>query len=301
MRRELRRSGPRAAAIIRDVEDEMEAWLAGEVSIWSNPDGSIHAGKVDAREIGTSGSLIELERTPLRMVWTTAIDEDGFARYVVHCTARYHDVVSFSKDDAVFPGQRVTHLLRPQQPLKQTRQGRSAAIGGLDTPPTTDFELSSVLSDLDIDSEMASELASQPSEASNVEAEAAGRPTNRKALSEIDGDVRSVSEAAWSIVGGSDGGVEADGSGSELGEDIAALSLDDGEPIRSAVDTTPRALPPLRTRSAAWTSHARRSASSPSRSPARRQVRVSLRGSTAVVDAHNHLRTPRSFYDYVFS
>lgn len=47
------------------------------------------------KPVGGSGVIHEVARTPLQLVW--AISEDGFARYVVHCCARYHEVVSFSK------------------------------------------------------------------------------------------------------------------------------------------------------------------------------------------------------------
>jgi hypothetical protein len=36
----------------------------------------------------------EVERSPQRLVWW--IENDTWARYVVHCCARYHNVVSFS-------------------------------------------------------------------------------------------------------------------------------------------------------------------------------------------------------------
>lgn len=36
----------------------------------------------------------EVSRTPLRLVW--AIESDAFTRYIAHCCARYHSVVSFS-------------------------------------------------------------------------------------------------------------------------------------------------------------------------------------------------------------
>lgn len=42
-----------------------------------------------------SGPLREVERTPARLVWS--IEDDAFARYVVHCVCRWHSVVSYSK------------------------------------------------------------------------------------------------------------------------------------------------------------------------------------------------------------
>lgn len=44
--------------------------------------------------VGGQENMREVERTPLRLVWWI---EDSWVRYVVHCCARYHEVVSFSK------------------------------------------------------------------------------------------------------------------------------------------------------------------------------------------------------------
>ena len=66
---------------------------------------------VHGRPIGSTLTVSELSRTPLQLVW--AIEQDAFARksqirikyicfangvqgYIVHCCARYHNVVSFS-------------------------------------------------------------------------------------------------------------------------------------------------------------------------------------------------------------
>jgi hypothetical protein len=35
----------------------------------------------------------EVQRTPLQLVWDV---DDNFTRYIVHCCARYHEIVSFS-------------------------------------------------------------------------------------------------------------------------------------------------------------------------------------------------------------
>lgn len=100
MRRELRRAGGRAEALVRDIEEEMVEWLQGGVIL--KPDESNAAGldnvkfkPGEGKEIGTTGSIIEVSRTPLQLVWSVA--DDAFARYVVHCCARYHEVISFSK------------------------------------------------------------------------------------------------------------------------------------------------------------------------------------------------------------
>ncbi|PCH43368.1 hypothetical protein WOLCODRAFT_164382 [Wolfiporia cocos MD-104 SS10] len=63
-----------------------------------------------------------------------SVPDDAFARYVVHCCARLHGVVSFSKDD---PLHRLTHHLRPNvtQPTHVRAARRAAPVP--DTPPPT--------------------------------------------------------------------------------------------------------------------------------------------------------------------
>jgi len=41
-----------------------------------------------------SGPIREVERTPMRLVWST--EDDAFARYIIHCVCRWHSVVSYS-------------------------------------------------------------------------------------------------------------------------------------------------------------------------------------------------------------
>lgn len=103
MRKELRRQGGRAGALIRDIEGEMMGWL-GQGGTVLNPDGpgvtllgrhEAQGGEAGGRLVGETGVVVEVARTPLQLVWR--IPEDAFARYVVHCVARYHEVVSFSK------------------------------------------------------------------------------------------------------------------------------------------------------------------------------------------------------------
>lgn len=97
MRRDLRRAGGRAEALVKDVESEMVQWLTlgGTVfapDIASQGDG---AQQMAGTPVGTTGTILEVSRTPLQLVWR--ITDDAFARYVVHCCARYHEIVSFSK------------------------------------------------------------------------------------------------------------------------------------------------------------------------------------------------------------
>ena len=96
MRRDLRRAGGKAEWLVRDVEAAIVDWLAQGGTVLC-PDAVLDVGLEGAqrRPVGSSGTIVELSRTPLQLVWR--ISDDAFARYVVHCCARYHEVVSFSE------------------------------------------------------------------------------------------------------------------------------------------------------------------------------------------------------------
>ena len=92
MRRQLRSSGPCTELLVKDVEDEIVAWLAAG-GVMLAPDAST-ALDSPGTPIGSTSAILEVSRTPLQLVWN--IEDNAFTRYVVHCCARYHDVVSFS-------------------------------------------------------------------------------------------------------------------------------------------------------------------------------------------------------------
>jgi hypothetical protein len=101
MRKALRRgAGPRTQALVRGVEDELVRWMCGEsdVVVVRDPDPQPprQDGQFQFPGRGVAGmeDVREVERSPQRLVWW--IENDTWARYVVHCCARYHDVVSFS-------------------------------------------------------------------------------------------------------------------------------------------------------------------------------------------------------------
>ena len=97
MRKDLRRAGGRAQALVRDVESEMLHWLTiGGVVLSPDASSGGNAG-LDGMgtPVGTTGTIFEVSRSPLQLVWR--ITDDAFARYVVHCCARYHEIVSFSE------------------------------------------------------------------------------------------------------------------------------------------------------------------------------------------------------------
>jgi hypothetical protein len=95
MRKELRKAGARAQHLVEDVESEIVSWLCDGTVFLSPDEMDPNDLEFPGKAVGGSGAINEVARTPLQLVW--AISEDGFARYVVHCCARYHDIVSFSK------------------------------------------------------------------------------------------------------------------------------------------------------------------------------------------------------------
>jgi hypothetical protein len=95
VRKDLRKAGARAQHLVKDVESEIVSWLHDGTVFLSPDEKDPNDLEFPGKPVGGSGAIHEVARTPLQLVW--AISEDGFARYVVHCCARYHDVVSFSK------------------------------------------------------------------------------------------------------------------------------------------------------------------------------------------------------------
>ncbi|KAH7921401.1 hypothetical protein BV22DRAFT_1072392 [Leucogyrophana mollusca] len=273
MRKELRRQGARAESLVRDIEGEIVQWLEG--GTWFSPDAEdALALKFPGIPVKDREHVREVLRTPLQLVWM--ITADAFTRYVVHCCARYHNVVSYSKEVS---GERLTYLLRPNA----TRPDPSTAAS-LDTPPATDADYSS---QVETESDFVSE-----GDGAESDIEVLVHP-GLDAISEAS---RSASPAEWSIIAGSDIERDGDVSAGERGfaASMESLSLSDN------VDSTPRAVSYIRhspLRSRAWDNRQGRSASSPSRSPIRRPPRrIHPR-----IEHQNPKNTPKSFYDYLFA
>ncbi|TFK90035.1 hypothetical protein K466DRAFT_485508 [Polyporus arcularius HHB13444] len=306
MRRELRKSGPRTEVLVKEVEEEIVDWLtAGGVML--SPD-SVASFDLPGMPIGTSGAINEVSRSPLQLVWSIA--DDAFTRYVVHCCARYHDVVSFSKDTS---GQRLTYLLRPNV----TRPTHSV-VPTLDTPPVTDLsELSAT--DFDTESELVSDRDLSDVEGPNpnarmtaiVEAASDASAPSSPAMGAVyvtraipPASASGLESDAWSVLGESDVDVEGDLSASEddLAGSVASLSLSDAG---GDIERTPVAIGARRRQGpdalrSRLLERQRRSASSPSPSPSRRApTRPRQRAEHASVRPQVNGR--RSFYDYLFA
>ncbi|KAF7976841.1 hypothetical protein HWV62_5540 [Athelia sp. TMB] len=272
MRRELRRLRGAAQGTVRAVEGALTAWLAAPSAADADEGVRFPGAPVAGR-----GDLREVARGALRLVWAT---DDALVRYVVHCCARFHGVVSFSKE---LGGRRCTFLLRPS-----TAQ-LDRARGALDTPPATDFSDHASLHE----SDRASDLVSEPP--SDIE-------SDLSAIDESDaqshaGDT-SLDHDEWSVID-ADSDAEGDESASEHGSAALARSVESLS-LQGAV-VREHHLAGLRS-PAVWSHRQGRSASSPSRSPSRRPARrVHARIDPPRVDAGTGGGGKGSFYDYLYN
>ncbi|CAG7850541.1 Uncharacterized oxidoreductase MexAM1_META1p0182; AltName: Full=ORFC [Serendipita indica DSM 11827] len=139
VRKDLRhRGGMRARTLIQDIESLLQVWLDGDSAAL---DALIEERKGFVDSVDRPAIHI-VSSTPMQLIWSV---EDPFARWLVHCVARFHSVVSFSKD--VSNGtttERQTHLLRPN-----SRHPDPRAAAALYTPTATDLDSSVIDTDGD--------------------------------------------------------------------------------------------------------------------------------------------------------
>ncbi|KAG8714038.1 hypothetical protein FRC11_010098 [Ceratobasidium sp. 423] len=275
-RRVLRRRRGQAEPLVRAVEAELCEWLA-------------EPGKPTDTEgyIIVSG-ICEVRRSPAELVWD--VEQDAFARYVVHCAARWYGVVSFSKEEP--DGTRLTHLLRPNP----TRPDRMT----LATPPTTDWDTSSaagfsafatdaseIESLADIDNEPIQD--DERAELSSIASVDEIPPALRVAV--LGFRARSNSEAGYEHEGEESG----DDTWVSLHQSVASLSLITEEvPDRTARTGRPAIVRDL----------SRGSSRSPSRRPharpKRRAARPIQRAHTAPVVGQKNMNAG-SLWEYLFA
>lgn len=306
LRRELRKSGFRAEVLVRDIECEVVNWLQVGGTVLA-PDTSESTGTLDlgsCTPIGDTGTIFEISRTPLQLIWS--ITDDPFARYIVHCCARYYEIVSFSQYFLVsslhlfnnkylgkeISGQRFTYLLRPNVLYPDHR-----APGGIDTPPVTDDDYSYQLDaesdrgSLDIDSD----IDQHPNN------------TSRPLPSISEGRISTspvLADEPWSPVEDADLELETDAS---LAAGLDRLSLLPDNVSESTHIPSPQmgshfdGRPFLHRRIRSHHRRQERSASSPSRSPARKSYYRDLR---PLLHRSKDFSLPphhQTFYDYLFS
>lgn len=160
------------------VDKEIRQWADSEVHLYPSSSSDRKVGKVlldkefnfttttvelDTIRPGEGGQLIEFQRTPNALVWLV---HDPFLRLIVHCLARVSRCPSFSKDDSRREGCRFTWILNRNPMARRSRRGRRVSVsssaistplpaarnrgemeargivgglGGMETPPTTDF------------------------------------------------------------------------------------------------------------------------------------------------------------------
>jgi len=95
VRKELRRAGPGAEYIVLDIERELTDWLVmGGVLVYPDQLDNPSFGNFAGKPLGSSNCITEVRRTPTELIWN--IKED-FPRFLLHCVARFHGVVSFSQ------------------------------------------------------------------------------------------------------------------------------------------------------------------------------------------------------------
>ncbi|EUC64382.1 hypothetical protein RSOL_440420 [Rhizoctonia solani AG-3 Rhs1AP] len=273
-RRVLRRRRGQAEPLVHAVEAEICEWLA-------------EPGKpIDTNDYVIVSGIREVRRSPTELVWD--VEQDAFARYVVHCAARWYGVVSFSKEEP--DGTRLTHLLRPNP----TRPDRMT----LATPPTTDWDTAS-----------ATGFSAFATDASEVESLADHEPIqddDRAELSSIASvdDVQPVIRVAvpgFRARSNSEAGYEHEGDDSgddtwvSLHHSVASLSLVTEEDP----DSTARTGRPAIVRDLS-----RESSRSPSRRPharpKRRAVRPIQRAHTAPVVGQKGTNAG-SLWEYLFA
>jgi len=285
MRRELRSFGLRAQILVQEVEQELVDWLAGGVILYPETNATDARSPENGRTIGGTRSIFEVSRTPLKLTWS--ITDDAFARYVVHCCARYHQVVSFSKDA---DGARLTHLLRPN-----VTRPDFVAKASLNTPPISDLEHLSQASENDSDLESSVVVIREEDAQSDTSSYVNVR---RSTLPSI------VPHAMSPLM---EAGRELEGDAAYADDDASSvdISLEDLAISTASLPPATGSTPPLTAlarlslidKPSTATSPGRghsRAESSPSRSP----VRIPMKGRRLKTRAV--VSRPKSFYEFLY-
>lgn len=304
-RKDLRRRGLHAERTVRVVESEIVLWLQGPGQQHAGrPFGVDFAAPIDAGYNGClGGAVIEVFRTPLKLIWKT---DDALARYAIHCTARWHDVVSFSKDTP--EGERHTTLLRPHDfGPHMTHLATLEAVAPAPSQP------SPVVVETDTDA-LSTAYDSEAWSHVDQPVRGAAPSVTGDSITDLTDDGLSIAEATSgdesSMYAPADVDMTSDDDGS-LVEDVDGMSLPD--------DDTPRPADIERTlnRMSLAERQRLRSRSSPSPSPVRRRPRAGAgersgrtaaespmgRGSLPELERRRPGKPPsraHSFYEHVF-
>ncbi|GAA96077.1 uncharacterized protein L969DRAFT_48875 [Mixia osmundae IAM 14324] len=229
---------------IRTIQNEIEQWLDGsQVFRAASVDDSSNLRRIClcTESAGESQYIQEVSRTPYNLVWELA----PFNRFLVHCTARYYRVPSFTKTDV--QGRQVVYLLWPS--IGTSAQKKNAIY----TPSATDLS-SDAASDHDAMS--SSFLSDASADASRVDAPL---PDRRPAWDDSSARRRQTSGLLPLKLGRAPSAIseEHDGDQSDLGstdDDISHLALSitslsvDGDPDET-LQAPERAVSPVRSAS----------------------------------------------------
>ena len=99
------RSRPFTAPLIKAIESHLIEWLEGGTFLSPNEGASASTFAFPGEPVGGRADLREVRREAGRLVWAVRTDAEGdggFERFIVHCVARWHSVVSFSKISSCF-------------------------------------------------------------------------------------------------------------------------------------------------------------------------------------------------------
>ncbi|ELU39324.1 hypothetical protein AG1IA_06649 [Rhizoctonia solani AG-1 IA] len=267
-RRVLRRRRGQAEPLVHAIEAELCEWLA-------------EPGKPsDVDDYVIVSGIREVRRSPTELVWD--VDQDSFARYIVHCAARKEEP----------DGTRLTHLLRPNS----TRPDRMT----LATPPTTDWDTSSAtgFSAFATDASEAESLADGDNE--SIQDDDRTELSSIASVDEVPPPLR-VAVPGFRARSNSEAGYEHEGD--ESGDDtwvslhhsVASLSLvaeeDPDRTVRTGRPTIVRELSRESSRSPSRRPHAR---------PKRRAVRPIQRAHTVPITTQKDTNAG-SLWEYLFA
>ena len=99
LRRDLRAKNTyRTRALVQTIENVIWCWLDANI-VFITPDNGNGGLNIPGTELidsnGNGTGIMEVGRTPRELVWD--LGDDAFARYIVHCCARWYEIISFSK------------------------------------------------------------------------------------------------------------------------------------------------------------------------------------------------------------
>jgi hypothetical protein len=190
-------SGGAGEEIASTVDRCLRDWL-DKPEVYIQPDSRSRSEKVilslraddSGHESSSSDScqdatILQTAKQPHSLIWQV---EDGFVRFLVHSVARYYRVVSFTKVDPT-TNKHLVYLLRPN--MQSVRKVAPIAKASFETPPTTEWEASSIASLSNTSDSYitdALDTTTDDDTASDVRSEVGAEETDSETWSVIEGD-----------------------------------------------------------------------------------------------------------------